>query len=97
MVIGTPPCALSFALQNLIKGQPGGDERYQRLVGDARAHVEFCIKLTCEQLRRGPYFLHGHPATATSWMLQCMEAPMRSHKANTVTSRMCRFRFRVGG
>eukprot|EP00972_Heterocapsa_arctica_P088524 13051748-Heterocapsa_arctica.AAC.1 len=35
----------------------------------ARVHIIFCIGMYEEQVRRGDYFLHEHPAGASSWKL----------------------------
>eukprot|EP00972_Heterocapsa_arctica_P038713 5705602-Heterocapsa_arctica.AAC.1 len=37
------------------------------MMSPARTHLHFCLKLYNIQLRAGRYFLHEHPATATSW------------------------------
>ena len=41
-------------------------------------HIEFCIELYREQLKHGRYFLHEHPAYATSWQLEAMQRLMGS-------------------
>eukprot|EP00972_Heterocapsa_arctica_P002420 350021-Heterocapsa_arctica.AAC.1 len=33
----------------------------------ARTHLHFCVDLYNIKLKAGRYFLHEHPATATSW------------------------------
>ena len=32
-----------------------------------RRHLEWCVHLYRKQIERGAYFLHEHPAFATSW------------------------------
>eukprot|EP00972_Heterocapsa_arctica_P030953 4551549-Heterocapsa_arctica.AAC.1 len=43
----------------------------------ARTHLDVCLKLYHIQLKAGRYFLHEHPATATSWqdpeVIKCMQ------------------------
>ena len=39
-------------------------------------HLEFCILLYREQLRNGRYFLHEHPAQASSWQEEAMKSLM---------------------
>ena len=39
----------------------------------AIVHVEFCVELYREQLRHGRYFLHEHPAYATSWQEKAVQ------------------------
>ena len=36
-------------------------------------HLEFTMELYKEQLRHGRYFLHEHPAYATSWQEACVK------------------------
>ena len=42
-------------------------------------HLEFCLELYHEQIEGGRYFLHEHPAYASSWqteaVMKCMKEP----------------------
>lgn len=38
-----------------------------------RAHLEFCAKLDVIQWKAGRYFLHEHPAEASSWQEGCIQ------------------------
>ena len=42
----------------------------------ARKHLEFCVELYREQIRGGRYFLHEHPAYASSWQTDIFEGIM---------------------
>ena len=48
------------------------DEKKRALV-----HLNFCIDLYREQHENGRYFVHEHPASATSWQTDRMEALCR--------------------
>ena len=50
-----------------------GEESFQRQFLDALDHLEFACKLYEIQIRQGGWFLHEHPAAATSWSQECME------------------------
>ena len=51
----------------------------------------FAIKLYRIQADAGRYFLHEHPASASSWKLPEMMAPMEDYKLKRVNGHMCRF------
>ena len=68
MLIGSPPCTLFCALQNLQKGKRD-EKAFQRRLENAKRHVMFCIELYTMQLRGGRFFLHEHPESASSWRL----------------------------
>ena len=53
------------SLQNLSKNRrgPGQAEQFE----EALAHIKFVVKLYKMQVESGNYFLHEHPAGATSW------------------------------
>ena len=57
----------------------------------AKIHVEFCCTLFMEQLRQGRHFLHGHPWSARSWVLPCMQQLMSHPSVDLVQGHMCQF------
>ena len=54
-------------------------------------HLEFCIELYREQLRHGRYFLHEHPAYATSWQEEAMRGLMGEQGVETATCDQCMY------
>ena len=40
----------------------------------ALVHLSFCVELYREQLKHNRYFVHEHPASATSWQSEVMES-----------------------
>ena len=60
-------------------------------------HLEFCVSLYREQLKNGRYFLHEHPAHASSWQTDTMEEFMREPGVMRVTCDQCVLRMRGGG
>ena len=55
----------------------------------AEKHIVFCCALYHEQMRRGDYFLHEHPAGASSWRLPCMFRLMSALGVRRVIGHMC--------
>ena len=66
LLIGSPVCTAWSAWQNLnnVKRDP---EVVRKELIRARVHLEFCMELYREQHLAGRYFLHEHPAQASSW------------------------------
>eukprot|EP00972_Heterocapsa_arctica_P108681 16002662-Heterocapsa_arctica.AAC.1 len=66
LLIGSPMCTAFSCIQGLNWGrvEPG---QKAKLLERARANLYVCFDLHNIQLVAGRYFLHEHPATATSW------------------------------
>ena len=66
LLIGSPMCTAFSAWQHLNKHRRDPTvitKEYTR----AMIHIRFCMELYALQAREGRYFLHEHPAQATSW------------------------------
>ena len=63
LIIGSPSCTAFSQLQNL---NPDSGER-QRKWREGCRHLKFVIELYKQQIEAGRWFLHEHPAGATSW------------------------------
>ena len=68
MVIGSPPCTMFCALQNLNKSKRDEGVFTKRLE-NAKRHIRFCIELYMMQVNGGRFFLHEHPDSASSWQM----------------------------
>ena len=55
----------------------------------AKKHLEFCVELYREQARGGRYFLHEHPAYASSWQTGIIEGMMKEDGVLRVTADQC--------
>ena len=53
--------------------------------------LEYAVHLDWDQISRGRFFLHEHPATATSWGLSMVEELERHLGFQVVTGDMCRW------
>ena len=65
MFIGSPECRMFSALQNLRKWNKKAGEELEA----AKEHIRFVVKLYKRQVEAGRWFLHEHPAGATSWQM----------------------------
>ena len=90
LVVGSPECRAFSTLQNL--NYPHMDpELVRALVQKAIAHVEFCTRVYELQRVSGRYFVHEHPARATSWNLRCIQELSEKAGVRTVLGHMCQF------
>ena len=65
LLIGSPMCTAFSHIQNLNKAKRDPTIVEQELTR-ARVHLYWCCHLYRKQVDRGAYFLHEHPALATS-------------------------------
>ena len=66
LLVGSPMCTAFSTWQgisNFIRDPLTVEAEKKRAV----THLEFCMELYREQMKHGRYFLHKHPAYATSW------------------------------
>ena len=72
-VIGSPMCTMFSQLQALNRDRKGArSEDYEERLRRAEKHMNFAARIYRIQLEGGRYFVHEHPAMATSWKLPCM-------------------------
>ena len=83
MVVGSPPCTMFCALQNLQKGKRD-EQEFQKRLENAKRHVRFCFELYAMQVQGGRFFLHEHPDTASSWSMP--EVVKMASKIGTMTT-----------
>ena len=65
LVIGSPQCRMFSSMQNL-NPKRHTMEHEEQLV-EAKEHIRFVVQVYKEQVKAGRYFLHEHPAGASSW------------------------------
>ena len=75
VLIGSPMCKAFSALQALNQNKRDPEVVRRELVV-AEMHLRFSCELYELQLKRGDYFVHEHPAGATSWRCDCMRRLM---------------------
>ena len=90
LIVGSPMCAMFSALQNLT---PLSEEKQHRWRED-RKHLQFVGELY-KQVKEGRWFLHFHPASATSWSLREITDVM--DMGVDVTADQCMFGLKTWG
>ena len=60
-------------------------------------HIEFVAQVYRKQVREGRYFLHEHPAGATSWGLTCIQNLRREDEVLEVMTDQCMFGLETKG
>ena len=62
-----------------------------REIRDARKHLKWCCHLYLKQVARGAYFLHEHPAFATSWRTPEIIRVLGRPNVQRVIAHQCQF------
>ena len=65
LLIGSVMCTMFSAMKTLFRPQMG-EARFQKELKKARRHLDFVVSLYERQAAAGRYFLHEHPAQASS-------------------------------
>ena len=66
-------------------------ERVKEIIMHGLRHLEFCMYLYGIQVKQGLYFLHEHPANATSWKAWQVQEIMKMPNVKKIMSDMCAF------
>ena len=79
LIIGSPCCTMFSNLQHL----SGWSDKKEIRLTTAKRHLEFVCQIYKDQVDRGGWFVHEHPASASSWKERCvldtMKAPWGFH------------------
>ena len=89
-LIGSPMCTAFSNIQNLnkMRRDPAVIEKeYEK----ARVHLKWCCRLYQAQIDRGAYFLHEHPAGATSWKLPEVLEVLAREGVRRIVADQCQF------
>ena len=88
-VMGSPPCTMYCQLQNL---NPRKDsEEWNARREEADTFMKFMCQVYEEQVKNGRYFIHEHPAGASSWQLECIQSLGNMNEVGFVTLDMCAY------
>ena len=82
LLVGSPMCT-AFSTWQRINNLIRDPMVVKNEMRDALVHLRFCVDLYREQMRHGRYFLHEHPAYATSWQDGAMRELMGEHGVET--------------
>jgi hypothetical protein len=69
VVIGSPPCTAFSVLNRGLNRDRVPVERRERQLTEAKVLLGFALSVYTWQVRRQRYFVHEHPASASSWDL----------------------------
>ena len=89
-LVGSPMCTAwcSWQRLNRLRRDP---EVCRRELVRARIHLDFVMELYREQVEGGRFFLHEHPASASSWMEQCVNEIRELEGVDVVTADQCQY------
>ena len=90
LLIGSPMCTALSAWQH-INNLPGKRDPaiVEKEMQKAMVHIAFCCELYEYQVSRGRYFLHEHPASATSWRTDEIKRIMNLEGVSKVVADQC--------
>ena len=90
LLVGSPMCT-ALSIMNQINYAKMAPEEVQRRLEYGRTHFEFCAKLYAIQWKSGRYFLHEHPAEATSGQEDCIKRVLQKQGVTKVTGDQCMY------
>ena len=94
ILLGAPPCTVFSPMQNINQKHPIG-EAWEKKKQDGMDLLLFATQCYWDQIERGMFFLHEHPATASSWGLNALQELEAYPGVHVVTADMCRWGMRV--
>ena len=92
-VVGSPPCT-AFCNWNVLNAARLGwtDQEIRRRKAEGELHLRFCCEIYDLQLQAGRYFVHEHPAHAsTSWNLPEVQALLKDSRVGRVVGDQCQY------
>ena len=90
LLIGSPMCRAFSALQGLNKARMGA-AKFEAMMEHGRKHMEFATMLYREQAKAGRYYLHEHPASASSWHEPSILELQQDFGGMVAIAHMCQF------
>ena len=87
-LIGSPMCT-AFSRLLALSAAKRDPREIKRQYDRAMIHLEFCCKLYQRQVDKGLYFLHEHPALATSWDEACMKRLLARSGVERIVADQC--------
>ena len=90
LLVGSPMCRAFSSLQGLNRARMG-EVKYQAMLEHGREHLKFVAELYEEQAKNGRYYLHEHPAAATSWQDPSMKNLVHNWGGIITGADLCQF------
>ena len=88
LLVGSPPCT-PFSQWQHINDKKRDPETVKWEKARGEAHLAFCAILCHGQAKEGRYFLHDHPAGASSWGVEPMRRVVRISGTEAVGMHQC--------
>jgi len=90
LLTGSPSCTAFCTWQALNAAKQGRDEeKIAAARAEAEAHLLFVTELYQLQIDAKRYFLHEHPAGASSWQLVCVKRLLSDDRVERVNGDQC--------
>lgn len=93
LLIGSPMCTMFSRLQHLRKWTESKEQRWVEAV----QHIKFVVQLYREQIRGGRFFIHEHPAGASSWGLRLVQELAREEGVTIAEADQCMYGLKTWG
>ena len=94
ILLGAPPCTVFSPMQNINQKHHIG-EAWEKKKQEGIDLLLFATQCYWDQIERGMFFLHEHPATASSWGMDALQELEAYPGVHVVTTDMCRWGMRV--
>jgi hypothetical protein len=96
LLIGSPMCRAFSTWQALNQTKSRDPDKYRRARVQAELHIRFVCELYELQIEGQRYFLHEHPAGATSWKLPCIDRVTQQPGVTIVRGDQCQYGAEAG-
>ena len=87
-LVGSPMCT-AFSTWQRLCAHRRDPQAVQEQLDRAIKHMRFVCKVYKRQIDEGRYFLHEHPAAASSWKLPCIQQVMNEEGVDTIVMDQC--------
>ena len=94
ILLGAPPCTVFSPMQNINQKHHIGDA-WEKKKQDGIDLLLFATQCYWDQIERGMFFLHEHPAAASCWGMNALQELEAYPGVHVVTADMCRWGMRV--
>ena len=89
IVIGSPECRMFSQLQHISRKYWNEDK--DKMLVEAKVHIKFVMAMYKLQWEEGRYFLHEHPAEASSWYMKEVQDVMNLDGVQVTKADQCMY------
>ena len=91
MLIGSPMCRAFSTWMALNRAKSNDKAAVDAAYEAAKVHIEFVVSLYRDQIEGNRYFLHEHPAGASSWRLPVVEELLQVPGVQRINGDQCQY------